>query len=101
MKKALPVQFVELGVGLDRVELGLDKELCQMRIIIYEEKKKKNTEQTDFIKDKNLDETRETKKKAPELCVCVCVCVCERKSAKESVGVRTPNSDFAFISIHG
>ena len=40
-----------------------------MRIIIYEEKKK--TEQNDFIKDKNLDETRETKKKAPELCVCV------------------------------
>ena len=69
MKKAPPVQFVELGVGLDRVELGLDKELCQMRIIIYEEKKK--TEQNDFIKDKNLDETRETKKKAPELCVCV------------------------------
>ena len=68
MKKALPVQFVELGVGLDRVELGLDKELCQMRIIIYEEKK---TEQNDFIKDKNLDETIETKKKAPELCVCV------------------------------
>ena len=72
MKKALPVQFVELGVGLDRVELGLDKELCQMRIIIYEEKKKKKkTEQNDFIKDKNLDETRETKKKAPELCVCL------------------------------
>ena len=72
MKKALLVQFVELGVGLDRVELGLDKELCQMRIIIYEEKKKKKkTEQNDFIKDKNLDETRETKKKAPELCVCV------------------------------
>ena len=99
MKKALPVQFVELGVGLDRVELGLDKELCQMRIIIYEEKKK--TEQNDFIKDKNLDETRETKKKAPELCVCVRERERERKSAKESVGVRTPNSDFAFISIHG
>ena len=44
MKKALPVQFVELGVGLDRVELGLDKELCQMRIIIYEEKKKNRAE---------------------------------------------------------
>ena len=64
-------------------------------------KKKKKTEQNDFIKDKNLDETRETKKKAPELCVCVRERERERKSAKESVGVRTPNSDFAFISIHG
>ena len=59
-------------------------------------KENKKTEQNDFIKDKNLDETTETKKKAPELCVCARER--ERKYAKESVGVRTPNSDFAFAS---
>ena len=62
------MQFVELGVGLDRVELGLDKELCQMRIIMYEGKKKK-TEQNDFIKDKNLDEIFENSLHKRILCM--------------------------------
>ena len=99
MKKALPVQFVELGVGLDRVELGLDKELCQMRIIMYEGKKKKKKQSRTILSRTRIWMKLEKPKRKHQSCVCVCER--ERKSAKESVGVRTPNSDFAFISIHG
>ena len=69
-----------------------------MRIIMYEGKKKQSRT---ILSRTRIWMKLEKPKRKHQSCVCVCVRERERESAKESVGVRTPNSDFAFISIHG